>query len=105
MSSYKYESAQAWLQQKILETPAAELVSLASELAQHLDADEIQDVFESEMDQDGFFIDLDAKHSHLCPDCGCIIGEGGIDCADGAEDHDVGQCVGCAAAYPNPDAV
>lgn len=54
---YRWSHPQEWLQDYIKERSedANELFSLASELAQHLDGDQIQDLFQSDMDADGYF--------------------------------------------------
>jgi hypothetical protein len=61
MPSYKHESAQAWLQQYIAGLGYQELLQEAKNLATHLDNDTIQDIYQSDMDADGFFTDLDAR--------------------------------------------
>lgn len=67
MSKYRYDSAYDWLLQKIGQLEGAgAIMSLAgmfrSVLAHSaVDNDMIQDVFQAEMDADGFFEELPAK--------------------------------------------
>lgn len=58
MRRYKYESAQQWLQQKIAQANLEDLRSIAVSLASELDEDRIQDLFQDEMEADGFFEEL-----------------------------------------------
>ena len=77
MPRYKWSHASDWLEQKIddlanagdeavsraeerdLGRALSELRQLAHDLASKLDGDTIQDLFQSDMDADGFFLDLD----------------------------------------------
>ncbi len=60
---YRWSHPIEWLQGKIddlanqrdKDVAVTELRSIASELAGHLDGDTIQDIFQSEMDADGYF--------------------------------------------------
>ena len=65
MTRYKWNTAHEWLLEKAQEyaraNNAAELLSIIDTLVPKLDSDTIQDEFESEMDADGYFDDLDAK--------------------------------------------
>ena len=66
---YRWRHASEWLDWKIGKIVAlddrqdalTELAALTRILARHMDGDQIQDEFQSEMDADGFFDDLDAK--------------------------------------------
>ena len=64
MARYKWHTAHEWLLEKAQEyaraNNAAELLSIIDTLVPKLDGDTIQDEFQSEMDADGFFDDLDA---------------------------------------------
>lgn len=64
MPRYKYESAQDWLQTKVNALAAAEdvngLASIVVSVVTMLDGDQIQEVFEREMSDDGYFDDQDA---------------------------------------------
>lgn len=61
--AYRWPHALDWIDWKIGEYAAmrdrdlavAELAMIARELASHLDGDQLQDTFQSEMDADGFF--------------------------------------------------
>jgi len=61
MPRYQWSSAQEWLLEKINGADLVEVRSIARELAEQTDNDQIQDSFQSEMDADGFFDDLDAE--------------------------------------------
>lgn len=67
MSKYRYNSAHEWLMQEIgrLETEGETtlLAGMFRSLLAHsaVDNDMIQDVFQAEMDADGFFEELPAK--------------------------------------------
>lgn len=61
---YRWDSPAAWVEDKLLEGNRAECTSIARELLGHVDGDVIQDSFQSEMQADGFFRDL-----NRCPDC------------------------------------
>lgn len=59
MATYKWSSPHEWLEHKISEHASTDdtgdLVSIARELASKLDADSIQDIFQSDMEADGYF--------------------------------------------------
>lgn len=57
---YRWAFAYDWLEDKIHAATEAELHSFALAMAQILDSDAIQDLFQSEMQADGFFNDLNA---------------------------------------------
>jgi len=53
---YKFPSPRVWLYEKLTETnDIRTLRSYAYELLLMLDSDQIQDVFQEEMDRDGYF--------------------------------------------------
>ena len=62
MPANLYDSAQEWLQAKVQKLQASknvdELASLVTSILDLLDGDQIQDVFQSEMADDGFFYNL-----------------------------------------------
>ena len=56
MSKYRYESSHHWLADKIQRTSDInELKGIINSVLEYLDSDNIQDVFENEMDEDGYF--------------------------------------------------
>jgi len=56
MTKYKWSSPQEWLQQKIAATDdIGKLRGIVTSVVDKLDSDEIQDVFQAEMDEDGYF--------------------------------------------------
>lgn len=59
MPRYKWENPQEWFREYLMEREPNELYSLCQELAGRLDSDEMQDLFQSDMDADGYFDDLD----------------------------------------------
>jgi hypothetical protein len=61
MARYKWEHAQDWLQDRIAGAGEDELLELAKAMAGTLDGDQIQDLFQDAMDNDGFFDDLDEQ--------------------------------------------
>lgn len=62
---HQWASPQEWLLEKINEENNREtLRGYIRELLGHADADGVQDSFQSDMDADGYFQDL-----NLCPDC------------------------------------
>jgi len=60
--AYKWDSPQEWLLEKagslVRASDTAELFSIIQTLVQKLDGDSIQDEFQSEMDFDGYFEEL-----------------------------------------------
>lgn len=54
---YKWDSPHAWLMHKVnkTRTTRSELIGFIDSLAGRLDSDSIQDLFEAEMDADGYF--------------------------------------------------
>ena len=59
MTRYKWETAHDWLEDYLQRNPN-QAHSIAMSLAMKLDSDQIQDEFQSDMDVDGYFEDLDA---------------------------------------------
>jgi len=56
MSDYRWDSPQEWLEEHCRDADDAELRSVINELLSKLSADDIQDLFQTEMTQDGYFI-------------------------------------------------
>jgi hypothetical protein len=69
MARYKYESGHDWLAEKLRgfasDGNAAELLGFANVMATKLDPDDLQEIFQSDMDADGFFDDLDAEGGYV----------------------------------------
>lgn len=59
MARYQWATAYEWLEEYLRNHPE-QAHSIAMSLAMKLDADSIQDEFQSDMDADGYFTDLDA---------------------------------------------
>jgi hypothetical protein len=56
MPKYKWDSPQEWLTGKINATDDVSVLrSIMTSVIDRLDSDQIQDVFQSEMDKDGYF--------------------------------------------------
>jgi hypothetical protein len=55
MKKYKWNNPYEWLNEKILKSNEIELRSICFELILGIDADAIQDKFQSDMDKDGYF--------------------------------------------------
>ena len=56
MGKYRYESSHYWLADKIRRTSDInELKGIINSVLKYLDPDNIQYVFENEMDEDGYF--------------------------------------------------
>jgi len=95
MAKYKWDSAREWLDQKVEEIAArndsrsmAELVSIYNTIVAHLDNDTIQDDFQSEMDADGFFRDLEIVTKLSREQCVKLLEGISIECRD---DKTVGE--------------
>ena len=58
---YKWQSPLEWLVEKSKEWEPDEVLCTMHDLAAKLSSDELQDLFETEMDRDGYF---DEVHSH-----------------------------------------
>lgn len=85
MTKYKWDSPQEWLSQKINATDdVAKLRGIVTSVVDLLDADEIQDTFQSEMDDDGYFKpDLDAMIRDLPREaCVRLLEGASIQCYD-----------------------
>lgn len=50
-----------------------DLIRIARALAGKLDGDQIQDEFQDEMTEDGYFIDLNKLDTAKCPDCATLL--------------------------------
>jgi hypothetical protein len=59
MPKHKWASAHDWLHQKGDKADFQVLFSMFSQVIYKLDSDEIQDLFQNEMDEDGYFVDLE----------------------------------------------
>ena len=59
--AYKWDNAHEWLFEKASEWTREELLHEFKELALKLDSDTIQDQFQSDMEQDGYFEDEDEE--------------------------------------------
>lgn len=59
MTRYRWSHPLEWLDEKLDTLPPAEVLSWAKQLAQQLDGDQIQDLFQQDMDDDGYFTELD----------------------------------------------
>ena len=58
MAKYKWEFPGEWLQEKIQGWDEAELRSALLCMLDRMDNDDIQDIFQTEMDQDGYFEEI-----------------------------------------------
>jgi hypothetical protein len=72
MARYRWATPYKWLDEKSNDWDICDLRNALMNLALVSDSDTLQDVFEDEMDGDGYFDDLDAPH---CAERGCIIEE------------------------------
>lgn len=68
---YRWETAHDWLEHHLEDVSHNELFNIASDLAHRLDADTIQDIFQTEMDEDGYFKPLKEPMTKLCSVTGC----------------------------------
>ncbi len=64
MPNYKYATAHEWLFQSSIEASDARI----DELLKKVDGEDIQELFQNEMEEDGFFVDLDETFE--CNICG-----------------------------------
>jgi hypothetical protein len=59
MTTYRWSSAQEWLEEKLEKLAEAgdikELAGIANALMYKVEGDDIQDIFQSEMEEDGYF--------------------------------------------------
>jgi hypothetical protein len=97
MAKYKFENAHDWLDSYLTRlaeaNDVAALFSEAKNLALMLDADQIQDEYQTEMDNDGYFDDEESSDDdssdddiNVCPECGIALTAGDRHtgrCADG----------------------
>lgn len=60
MPRYRWNNAHAWLRWSYRHRGGVTANDLLNFIAQHIGGDEIQDYFQSDMDADGYFNDLDA---------------------------------------------
>ena len=58
---YQWETPFEWLKEASEKWTPGELRAAFLDLALRLDSDDIQDIHQTEMDQDGYFADLDAQ--------------------------------------------
>jgi hypothetical protein len=68
--AYKWDNPHEWFEQfwrGKIEQGSSELYSIGMELARQLDSDGIQDLFQSDMDADGYFQEVATAE---CPSCG-----------------------------------
>ena len=56
--NYKWPTPHAWLKEKITTWDKAKLLSLINQVIDDQDADFIQDTFQKEMDEDGYFKEI-----------------------------------------------
>lgn len=63
MPKYKWPNAHAWLSHKVDSWNEQELLTNFKLMIANLNGDQIQDEFQHEMDQDGYFIDFDGDTS------------------------------------------
>lgn len=73
MPRYQWSNPHEWLDERAQDWEKDELLFTLLSLASHLDADTLQDLFQSEMDSDGYFQDLDKlpkwPEGKACPNC------------------------------------
>jgi len=58
MNKYKYNSVYEWLNERIINADEKELRYIAHELSRKVNPDDIQDLFQNEMEEDGYFEEL-----------------------------------------------
>jgi hypothetical protein len=97
MARYKWTSAAEWLQTKVAlaasNNDAAELANICNTLIVAVDNDQIQDDFQSEMDADGFFRDLDVCASLTREACVTLLEGISIECYDSETVEDLRAAV------------
>ncbi len=86
MARYKWDSAYEWLSDKAKGWDEARLYQELMSLARDADSDTLQDQFQSDMDADGYFNDLDICASLSRERCVEILEGISIECND---DEDV----------------
>lgn len=82
MARYKWDSAYEWLEEKSQDWDATRLRTELLDLARQTDGDTIQDSFQSEMDSDGYFRDLDVCRSLTRAACVALLEGISIECRD-----------------------
>lgn len=89
--TYRWASAHDWLQAHIHNffrtNRNDKLREIAQQLANQLDADEIQDLFQNEMDADGYFEQL-AQAKEVTEGVAEIMADADLDEIDGADEID-----------------
>jgi hypothetical protein len=63
MPTFQFGSVHEWFEEFLKRQSEAELYQLAVQLANEIDADRLQDIFQNEMERDGYFLDLDELES------------------------------------------
>ena len=58
MSKYKWDSPFEWLAEKAEDWDREQLLDTLTTVAGALDSDTLQDIFQDEMDQDGYFAEV-----------------------------------------------
>ena len=61
MTRYKWDRPHDWLDQYLAKLNPHESRALVRHLAMRLDADDVEEVFQDDMDADGYFDDQDAE--------------------------------------------
>lgn len=97
MARYKWDSAVEWLTDKAQglarNNDSAELLSIINTLASGIDNDTVQDHFQSEMEEDGFFTDLDKEKDAVealsREQCIAILENNGFQCYDRETDEEL----------------
>jgi hypothetical protein len=59
MDTYRWESPADWLDWKFLQWTATEQLAAAHQILKTIDNDMVQDIFQEEMEQDGYFLAVD----------------------------------------------
>ena len=67
MAEYKWKNAHQWLRNKLIKYSDAELLSIMDRLIVIVSEDQIQDEFQQEMEDDGYFT---LTNLVMCPECG-----------------------------------
>ena len=66
---YRWDHVHAWFDHYLeADRDREELANLCRQLAEKLDSDQLQDLFQGEMDDDGYFTDLN-KRAFQCGGC------------------------------------
>lgn len=78
MPNYKWENPYEWLEHKQEEWSKEETAQALLSLALHTDSDTLQDLFQSDMEEDGYFLPAD-QYGHTVPNdlvllpSGCLL--------------------------------